>query len=309
MDKSIERFLGIALFVAVVIVLYGLLQVPLLRFANQAANQPANDQADVVDATRSSRVDEIVIHSSLLHKTLPVRVYVPAIRSSKETLLPVIYMLHGTPGDYRDWLDLGNAKSILDESIARGDLPSVIAVFPEVDNDPSQATEFVNRRDGTAPIMDYLATELPQYIETHYHASTMRAIIGLSEGGYGAVNIAIHYQDRFPYAASLSGYFVARDIADNNFAFGHDVAYARVQSPLYWIKDQPTVKLPALYLASESGDEYGQELNNFQSELAKQNIQASIQFANGEHGWDLWRSQLPDVLKWLGRYFNPLVAK
>lgn len=292
---------ALALVVVVVTRFHG----SIMQFIQLAAHDPASFVADPVDAPTAASVQDIVVHSEILHRDLPAHVYLPAGSPSATRHLATIYFLHGTPGGYSDWLDLGNAKTILDDAIAHGDIPPVAAVFPEVDDQPNAATEYVNRRDGTYPIMDYLTTELPATVERQFHlAASPRAIVGLSEGGYGAANIAIRHPGVFGYAASLSGYFVARDIPDNSFAFGHDAAYARVNSPLYWISDQPTVKLPKLYLAAEQGDEYDQELQTFAAKLKELNIPAEVHFAPGTHDWPLWQAQLPDVLRWLGRYWT-----
>jgi esterase/lipase superfamily enzyme len=59
-----------------------------------------------------------------------------------------------------------------------------------------------------------------------------RGIAGLSEGGYGALNIGLHHPGEFGLLESWSGYMTADNIPA---IFGHDASVLAYNSPARWI--------------------------------------------------------------------------
>lgn len=109
----------------------------------------------------------------------------------------VLYLLHGTFGDYTDWLRKSNIELYASER-------NLIVVMPSGANSnyvnwPGFATGY--------HAWDYLTEELMPLVQGWFPASAAREdnfIAGLSMGGNGAVQYAVGHPEKFAGAASLS---------------------------------------------------------------------------------------------------------
>ena len=92
---------------------------------------------------------------------------------------------------------------------ADGRAQPLILVMPFGSTGTFTDEEWVN---GTAPgngWTTFVAHDLVRYVDSHYRTirtARGRAIGGLSEGGFGAVNIALHHRGEFSVVESWSGY-------------------------------------------------------------------------------------------------------
>ena len=74
-----------------------------------ARSAPALRASVLVQSSRSSSVETVQFHSTLVGKTLPYHVVLPGdYRTSRVTRYPVLYLLHGLTGHYSDWLTRSN---------------------------------------------------------------------------------------------------------------------------------------------------------------------------------------------------------
>src|SRR5687768_12429602 len=77
----------------------------------------------------SSAVTQEDFFSTTLNRTYQYQLYLPAGYESSDQDYPVIYLLHGRGDTMEAWL---NVRDILDELIAVGDVPPLIAVMPDM---------------------------------------------------------------------------------------------------------------------------------------------------------------------------------
>jgi S-formylglutathione hydrolase FrmB len=149
-----------------------------------------------------SRLVDLQLSTPALSKPTHVNVLLPEGYDQRaDERFPVLYLLHGAFGNYRDWLAAGNA-----EAITAG-LPLII-VMPD-GGQGGWYTNWVNRGAGGPPEWErYHVDELVPWIDDHYRTIAGRdgrAIAGLSMGGFGAVSYASRHPDLFAWAGSFSG--------------------------------------------------------------------------------------------------------
>ena len=140
------------------------------------------------------------ITSAALGREYKMQIYLPDGYKENPGPYPVVYLLHGASGDEYDWTAKGSAKETLDGLIKRGLMRPSIGVIPG--NGTSWWVNGAAEKAETA-LMD----ELIPYVEGKYKISRerkMRAIGGLSMGGYGSLNLALKYPDKFCAAAIIS---------------------------------------------------------------------------------------------------------
>jgi enterochelin esterase-like enzyme len=151
----------------------------------------------------------IVIESENLGYAKRIQVYTPAAYERRRSL-PVIYV---TDGQEFVRSDMGAMPAVLDNLIAQGVIPPVIAVFV----DPRVTSTGDNRRGPellTNPrFQDFLTQELVPWIDARYPtrpSPTARAIVGISLGGLHATYTALRQPESFAMAGLLSPYYAAK---------------------------------------------------------------------------------------------------
>jgi S-formylglutathione hydrolase FrmB len=178
-----------------------------------------------------------------------------------------------------------------------------VAVFPAGSAQPADDNEWADsakapdQRWETYVTRDVLAFAARWYRLTPGPAG--HAVAGMSMGGFGAMNIALHNRGMFAAAASWSGYFSANtpDVHDP------DTAEGRAYSPLHYVSrlDPPLVAgHPALSFYVGARDRFAAENAAFDRELTRLRVAHAYRVHPGAgHDWSLWVSQLPRELAFL----------
>jgi enterochelin esterase-like enzyme len=202
---------------------------------------------------------------------------------------PVLFLLHGDPGTYTDWLNLG-LESMLDSGIAQGAIPPVIAVMPDGNGKLTFATQWADRLGGADPI-ESSVLELRRLIDHEYLTLAdpgHRLVGGLSSGAFGAANLAARHPDVFGTAISLSGYFTAEGPV-----FGGDQAYMAANSPKDLVRTKSAARAVDYLLVVGKGDGlYLQATQNFAAELSQLGVRHDLILLPGGHQPSVWSSGL-----------------
>jgi enterochelin esterase-like enzyme len=144
--------------------------------------------------------------STALRGSESFAVYLPRGYRSGTRRYPVIYALHGLPGDAQGYRRMGIADWGADAE--RAGRPAIV-VAPQGarpgDTDPEWHDWGPGRDWETA-----VASELVHVVDARFRTIADRrgrALIGASAGGYGATIIGIHHPGTFSVVESWSGYF------------------------------------------------------------------------------------------------------
>jgi enterochelin esterase-like enzyme len=207
---------------------------------------------------------------------------------------PVLYLLHGSPGDHTNWFDAAHAATTADALFAAGVIRETILVAPDGNGAIYRVSAWANSYDKRQDMEDAVVSDLVAYIDSQYRTladSAHRAIGGLSEGGYAAANIALHHPDVFGVAVPLSGYFVA----DNNPVFGPGPAtapYRARNSPALYVQTpegKSAARRVAFVIGVGTGDgAFYKATLGFVAQLHA--LGASIEYleVSGGHSWTVW---------------------
>jgi S-formylglutathione hydrolase FrmB len=153
---------------------------------------------------QASRIDRLTIDSEALGRKLAVSVYVPGAHAPAGGF-PVLYLLHGLGGCETDWVALGGVQATLDRLIEQGRIRPMMVVMPG-----AGSSWYVDsgRVGGPGNFESAIGDDLPKAIEASYpaaEAAQLRAIAGVSMGGYGALRIALSRPEAYAAVASMSG--------------------------------------------------------------------------------------------------------
>jgi enterochelin esterase-like enzyme len=236
------------------------------------------------------RVELRVFRSAAMGRARPFAVYLPPGYTARAPRrYPVLYLLHGDPGTYRDWLHLG-APGILDAGIARGALTPALVVMPDGNGRATSASQWANRWDGQDRVEDSVL-ELVALVDREYRTRPdrrHRLVGGLSSGGFGAANLAARHPDVFGTAVSLSGYFHARGPV-----FGADPADRLANSPAELVAGDPGARsVRYVLVAGDRDPRYLAEARSFAVELDRLRVPNRLLVVSGAHEGGVWTGGL-----------------
>jgi S-formylglutathione hydrolase FrmB len=150
----------------------------------------------------AAKVDTLEIQSMAMNKTVKAAVVVPDAYGVNKKDYPVVYLLHGGQGSYRDWLSKLSDKLLLHKL---ADQYQIIIVTPD---GGGMSYYFDSPLDKTSQFETFIAKELVQKIDGTYRTikdRKGRIIAGLSMGGHGAMYISTRHPDIYCAAGSMSG--------------------------------------------------------------------------------------------------------
>jgi enterochelin esterase-like enzyme len=266
-----------------------------------------HDPAFVHVEGRAIRVD---VASAAVGRTQPVDVYLPpGYASHPDERYPVLYLLHGEPGRPGAFLETVRLGVVEDELTTLHRARPLILVMPFGSTGSFTDKEWVNgvRRDEAWET--FLARDVVRAVDARFRtirAAWARGIGGLSEGGYGAINIALHHPREFGLVESWSGYERADPLRS---IFGDDRRLLVRNTPL----DTLPVAAPKLrghtffWLYSGRDDRFFAQNAAFAALLQRNGIAYRFRVVRGGHNWALWRGNAADAYlaasKHLGRRY------
>lgn len=246
-------------------------------------------------------VPDSLVSLALGGQTRSILVYLPPTyntRTGQAKRYPVLYLLHGSPGQDHDWFTAGKANQSADTLIALGKIPELIMVLPDGNGRPGATSEWGNSYDQHQMIETYVANDVVKYVDSRYRTipdAAHRAIGGLSMGAFGATNIAVHHPDIFGYVISLGGYYHAE-----GSIWGNNAAYMRLNSPADVLPtDKQAWKLQYFLGAGKKDQPYYTYTQEFAQELDGLHIPYHLDVQPGYHSWTIWQTQMYNALTWL----------
>jgi len=152
--------------------------------------------------SHAAKVDTLAIPSAAMGKTYNAAVVLPNSYAKGKTKYPVMYLLHGAYGHFRDWLkSTPNKMTVKDLA----DQYNMIIVMPEgetfsfyLDSPSNKESQFET----------YITKEVVQKIDQTYRTIAEkkgRVITGLSMGGHGALSLSAKHPELYLAAGSMSG--------------------------------------------------------------------------------------------------------
>lgn len=253
---------------------------------------------------------DVTFHSAALNRDMTYRVVLPA-RVAANQKLPVVYLLHGGGEGFRSW---SNDSDVARFSEPRFSEQGLILVMPE-----GHSSYYTNSADHPQErYEDYIVHDLIADVESKFPAASgrpNRAIMGVSMGGFGAVNMALKHPDLFFFAAGVSP---AIDVPSRPFSIKrveqwrhHSSIFGpwrsqtrRDNDPFVLAKAADPSKTPYLYLSC--GDKEGLLPANrkFAALLEQRHLRYEFHVNPGGHDWNQWNAHLDRIFASLAEHMD-----
>lgn len=256
----------------------------------------------------AGKIDTLRVASAAMHKTIPAVVIVPDDYASSQNRYPVLYLLHGAGGDYKNWL-------AIDTGLARyADMYHIIIVCPDGGN---TSWYYDSPVDSTMRYDTYVSSELVNAVDRQYRTQAIRekrAITGLSMGGHGALYLAIRHPEIWAAAGSMSGGVDIRPFPKN-----WDIALrlGTIDSnPSNWethtvINMIPRLKEQRLAVIFDCGiDDFFLQVNrDLHNKMLKLGIPHDYIERPGAHNRAYWKNALPYQLVFFAHIFDQAAGR
>jgi len=256
--------------------------------------------------TSGVKMVDVTFHSAALNRDMPYRVIVPANIPPNQKL-PVIYLLHGGGGGFRDWSNYSDVAGYAERGL--------ILVMPE-----GNSSYYTNSADHPRDrYEDYMVHDLIADVERRFPAAadrSHRAVAGLSMGGFGAVVLAFKHPDLFIFAGGLSS---ALDVPSRPFSIKRIGQYRqhssifgpwgsrsrRAGDPFVLVRSVDPAEAPYLFLTC--GDQEGLLPTNhrFAAMLQARHFRYEFHTVSGGHDWTQWNRNVSDLIKSAINHLKP----
>jgi len=250
---------------------------------------------DASYVTQPGREQTILVRSPALGgRRQQVVVYLPPGYDTSTQRYPVLYLLHGFPGRPWAFLDTVRMGVVEDDLVARHEAQPLILVMPYGSTGQFTDEEWANGVSPDNGWATFVWRDVVRAVDHRFRTipkASARAIAGLSEGGYGAINIALHRPDEFGVVESWSGY--ERPDAIRSI-FGAGLQLLPQNDPMTMLpRVAPELRARGTYFWIYSGRSDKLRLQNraFARELTRLHIAHRYFEPGGGHNWALWRKE------------------
>ncbi|MGO9080969.1 MAG: alpha/beta hydrolase [Streptosporangiaceae bacterium] len=239
---------------------------------------------------------------------LPPQYFEPAYRGYR---FPVIELIHGSPGLPQDWINVVGVTRTLDSMIRQGRARPAVLLMPDANGGYQIDLQCLNQVGGPQDLT-FLGTDLPDQISRLLRVQPPgRAwgIAGYSAGGYCALNMALHFRERYGFAGVLSGYYLPSDNQWGNpirnvNPFGGNYRLAEQNNALDEVETLPPgAVLPQFWLAAglQNPGDVQQARLMIQGLRLLQPHTPLILDRGLDHNMATWRAEVPPLLTWMTR--------
>jgi enterochelin esterase-like enzyme len=259
---------------------------------------PPRDPAFVHVHGRQATIS--VASAALGGRSQQVIVYLPPGYDTNRTRrYPVMYLLHGFPGRPLAFLETVRMGVWVDTLMAQRRIGGVILVMPFGSTGTFEDKEWANGIGRNQGWESFVAHDVVRAIDARYRtirSGRGRAIAGLSEGGYGALNIAFHHPGTFSVVESWSGYMRADNLPA---LFGGKPTLLAYNSPAAYLPVVASALRRAgtyVWFYTGSTDRLLAQNRAFAAELQRYRIAHTFFVDQGGHTWRIWRKNAKDSL-------------
>jgi enterochelin esterase-like enzyme len=222
-----------------------------------------------------------------------VIVYLPPGYAAGTKRYPVLYLLHGFPGNPDGFVRTIRVGVVEDTLLAENKVSPLIIVMPFGSTGTFTDKEWANGIGRDSGWETFFARDVVRAIDGHYRTiatGAARGVGGLSEGGYASLNIGLHHPGEFRLLESWSGYEKADDVKS---IFGGRQPLLRRNSPALTLA-QVAARLRRqgefVWFYTGTKDTLRKQNERFAAELGRLGVKHRFFLVSGGHTWALWRS-------------------
>ncbi len=268
-------------------------------------------------------MESLSFYSKILGQEVKYSVILPEDYYKSNKKYPVVYLLHGLGDDETSWVEYGYISQISDKVTKQCDVLPMIFIMPQ-----GFRNYYVNDFAGTFLYQDMFVKELIPNIDSTFRTiadKSMRATMGYSMGGFGALVIPLKYPDMFAACVPLSVSIRTDEQYIKESSSGWDDQWGRLfggvgtfgvsrltdyykkECPLYMIQNENIEQWKGLKIYIDSGDDEGTlaaSNDKLHMVLTEKQIPHEYRVRDGGHEFAYWREAVPNGLRFISDAFQ-----
>lgn len=232
----------------------------------------------------------------------------PAWSARPRPVLPVVMLLHGTPGDPTNWTEGGGAQATADAWAAAHGGTAPVLVMPDINGSLAADSECVDGPVGA--VETYLTVDVPAAVQQNLRTKPPGpgwAVAGLSEGGSCAIMLTLRHPELFTAFGDFGGLAGPR-VGETNTGTAETVAQLFGGSQQQFDAHEPATLLRGARFAGTAG--WFQVGTDDAEPLAAAQQLVPLAIAAGistclvtmpgqGHTFDVWSAAFQDSLPWM----------
>jgi S-formylglutathione hydrolase FrmB len=263
-------------------------------------------QADHPRLVPGVTVQDVNFFSAALQRQMPYRVFLPA-KLVPGQKLPVVYLLHGGNGGYRDWSNDSDVSQYAARGLILVMVEGAFSYYMNAVGKPEDKYE------------DYLVNDLISDVEARFPAARgreNRAIVGISMGGFAAIKLALSRPELFVFVGAISP---SIDILHRRFSIRRTGEWWRIRTifgpsgsksrqsrdPFLLVQSANPAVTPYIYLTAGEQEPLLEPNRRFAARLREHNFAYEFHTKPGGHDWGEWDSQIPSCFESLFQHITP----
>lgn len=239
----------------------------------------------------------------------PAQVYLPpAWFVLPHPHLPVLELLHGTPGTPEDWTRAAGADVVSDAWAEAHSGRAPILLLVDENGSFTADTECANGIAGRAET--YLAVDVPAWAVANLGADPARGAWGIggnSEGGYCALTLALRHRDRYSLFLDFSGldHPTRRGGALHLFEGSRAALDAHTPRLILRHHHHGRSRLAGWFEVGSADGGTTRSMIATAALARADGIQTHLVLrSGGHHTWRVWRASFADALPWAATHLS-----
>ncbi|MDQ2849784.1 alpha/beta hydrolase-fold protein [Dermatophilaceae bacterium Sec6.4] len=238
----------------------------------------------------------------------PAYLYLPPAAVRDPHLhLPVLELLHGTPGAPLDWPSVRGKLVSTEDAFAsthHGEAP--IVVMPDINGTQGSDSECIRTKNGKST-ENYLSSDVVSWVRTHFAAAVGTQkwwIAGLSEGGTCSLMLAMRHPRTYSAFGDFSGLANLsvsglKTAASNEQLYRSDPVAMRTHDPLWLLTHRRYPDLRGWFECGDTDHVVYAAQARLVAAARTAHIPVHASLYAGSHSWAVWSDALKLMLPWL----------
>ena len=275
---------------------------------------PTPDPVRVSHTIRGGgRVLRVTIPSSTTFRPRPAYVYLPPVLATRPNqTLPVLELLHGTPGQPADWFTRGDLLATANAFAAAHHGSAPIMVVPDINGAQRADSECIRTTSG-ADVETYLTRDVVAWVRRRFARAVGTRpwwVAGLSEGGICSIVLALRHPTVYSAFGDLSGLLTPQvehqtPAQSDQTLFRGNAADRAAHDPTWLLTHRHYGALPAWFATGASDARTLRAQTQLAVAARAAHLTVHAETRPGRHEWTVWSYELRVLVPWLWRYVGP----
>jgi S-formylglutathione hydrolase FrmB len=236
----------------------------------------------------------------------PAYLYLPpAYLAHPDRPLPVLEILHGTPGAPSDWVIRGQLRGTADAFAAAHKGQAPIIVMPDINGSWRGDSECIRTAAG-ADVESYLTRDVVTYVRGAFRRTVGDRrwwLAGVSEGGLCAAMLALRHPTTYSAFGDMSG--LSRPSVEHvspsasvGQLFGTDATARREHDVIWLLQHHRYPTLRGWFECGAMDTTVRRDQAAIVAAAARAGLATHAAVRPGKHGWSIWAGSLRRLLPW-----------